>query len=82
MVAAGSIGLKVRLGCIPAATARIIVSPTARDTARMNAAAMPETALGITTLYAVCSRVAPMAKLPSRSDIGTERIASSESDDT
>jgi hypothetical protein len=35
MVAAGSSGLKVRLGCIPAATARIMVSPTAREIPKM-----------------------------------------------
>ena len=34
-VAPGSVGLKVRFGCIPAATARIIVSPTARETPRI-----------------------------------------------
>ena len=45
-------------------------------------AAMPDVAAGTTTFIAVCRRVAPMAKLPSRSDIGTARIASSEIDAT
>ena len=36
----------VRRGCWPAAIATIIVSPIARDTARMNAAVMPENAAG------------------------------------
>ena len=69
-------------GCWPAAIATIIVSPTARDTARMNAAVMPEKAAGTTTLSAVCMRVAPSAYEPSRKPCGTARIASSDSDDT
>ena len=61
IVAAGSVGLKVRFGIMPAAIATTIVSPTAREMPRMYAAAMPEKAPGTTTLSAVCSRVAPIA---------------------
>ena len=35
MVAAGSVGFQVRLGCMPAATATTMVSPTAREMPRM-----------------------------------------------
>ena len=66
MVSIGTNGLPVRRGCWPAAIATIIVSPIARDTARMNAAVMPEKAAGTTTLSAVCMRVAPSAYEPSR----------------
>ncbi len=62
---------------MPAAIARIIVSPTARETPRMYAAAIPDSAAGTTTLVAVCSRLAPIAYEPSRKLIGTARIASS-----
>ena len=61
IVAAGSIGFQVRLGCMPAATARIMVSPTAREIPRMQAAVRPETAAGTTTWIAVWSLVAPIA---------------------
>ena len=82
MVSIGTNGLPVRRGCWPAAIATIIVSPIARDTARMKAAVMPENAAGTTTLSAVCMRVAPSAYEPSRRPCGTARIASSDSDDT
>ena len=62
--------------------ATIIVSPIARDTARMNAAVMPENAAGTTTRRLVCILVAPSAYEPSRSPRGTPRIASSASDET
>ena len=69
-------------GCCPAAIATIIVSPMARETARMNAAVIPENAAGTTTRRLVCIRVAPSAYEPSRNPCGTPRIASSASDDT
>ncbi len=62
--------------------ATIIVSPTARVTARMNARRMPEKAAGTTTVSAVCMRVAPSAYAPSRRPLGTLCIASSASDET
>ncbi len=61
IVSAERKGLKVKLGPWPAAMATTIVSPTARDMARMNAAAMPDNAAGTTTLTATSSLVAPMA---------------------
>ena len=51
--------------------ATIIVSPIARDTARMNAAVMPENAAGTTTRRLVCILVAPSAYAPSRRPRGT-----------
>ena len=75
-------GFQVRIGCWPAAIATIIVSPTARETARMKAAVMPENAAGTTTRRLVCILVAPSAYDPSRRPFGTARIASSLSDDT
>ena len=66
IVAAGSRGSNVKFGCMPAAIATTIVSPTAREMPRMNAAARPENAPGTTTRNAVCSRVAPIAYEPSR----------------
>src|SRR5688572_33421773 len=78
MVAAGSSGFMVRLGCMPAATATIMVSPTAREIPRMYADAMPENAAGTTTLTAVWKRVAPVAEEPSRKLIGTARSESAE----
>ena len=59
MVSAESKGLKLKLGPAPAAIATIMVSPMARETATMNAARMPESAAGSTTLMVVSSLVAP-----------------------
>ena len=44
-----SMGLKVRRGVAPAASVTSIVSPMARENARMNDAMMPEKAAGTTT---------------------------------
>ena len=62
----------------PAARTTAIVSPTARDIARMIEAMIPEIAAGKTTCRTTSNRVAPIAKAPSRRPRGTARIASSE----
>jgi hypothetical protein len=49
MVSTGTRGSRVNRGCWPAAMATIMVSPMARETPRMTAAAMPEKAEGSTT---------------------------------
>ena len=56
MVAAGSRGSQVRFGWVPAAIATTMVSPMAREVARMQAATMPEVAAGVTTRMAVWKR--------------------------
>ena len=78
IVAAGSIGLNVKFGCMPAATATTIVSPTARETPSMYAATMPDKRGG----HHDAQRGLQLASRPSRtrlraSSIGTARIASS-----
>ena len=77
IVCMGSRGLAVNCGLEPAASATIIVSPTARDIARMNDATTPEMAAGTTICQETSSFVPPKAYAPSRSDRGTARIASS-----
>src|SRR5450756_34418 len=68
--------------CVPATSATIIVSPTARDSPRMTDAAMPEIAAGNTTRRVVRILLAPSAKEPWRRAIGTALIASSDSEAT
>src|SRR5687768_4861015 len=70
-------GLKVSLGSCPAAIATIMVSPTARDIAKIIDTVMPEEAAGTITRKAVCRRVAPIPYEASRKDFGTARSASS-----
>ena len=72
----------VRLGVAPAAIVTNMVSPIARDMARMNDATMPDRAAGTTTLSDTSNRVAPSAYAPFLSDRGTATMASSLSDDT
>ncbi len=67
---------------VPAARATIIVSPMARETARIIAATMPEMAAGTTTRRLVCHRLAPSPYDASRIAVGTARIASSDTDAT
>jgi hypothetical protein len=52
----------------------------ARDMPRITAPMTPDTAAGTTTRKAVSSRVAPIAKEPSRIERGTARMASSDSE--
>ena len=61
MVSIGTNGFSVKLGFCPAAMVTIIVSPMARDTARMNADIMPERAAGTTTRVETSSLVEPRA---------------------
>jgi len=70
-------GLKVMRGVAPAAMVTAIVSPTAREIAKMNAAIMPLSAAGTITWTTASNRVAPREKAASRSDMGTARMASS-----
>ena len=57
----GCVGSGGHAGVRPAASATIIVSPIARDIARMNAAPMPDIAAGSTTRRITSPRVAPSA---------------------
>src|SRR3989338_5419880 len=77
MVSIGTKGFKVNLGCWQAAMATIIVSPTARDMAKTQAAQTPEKAAGRTILKDTCSRLEPKAYPASRKPIGTAWKASS-----
>ena len=54
------------------------VSPIARESARMTPVSMPGSATGRIWPRIVCQRVAPSARAPSRSDVGTARSASCE----
>ena len=56
-----SIGLNVRRGVAPAASVTSIVSPMARENAKMNDATMPDSAAGTTMRADTSSRVAPSA---------------------
>src|SRR6476619_5709549 len=80
MVSAGSSGFVTIVGLDPAASATIMVSPTAREAARMNDATMPERAAGTMILVDTSRLVAPSAYAPSRIERGTERIESSDSE--
>ena len=65
-------------GFVPPASTTIIVSPIARDMARMIEAITPDSAAGNTTLRTTSHLVAPIAYAPSRRPRGTARIASSD----
>ena len=82
IVSMGTSGFMVNLGCWPAAMATIMVSPIARETARMTAAVIPERAAGKTILKATWILREPRAYAPSRQPIGTACIASSLNEDT
>jgi hypothetical protein len=56
-----------QVGVAPAAMVTIIVSPMARDMARMKLAMMPDSAAGTTVRVATSYFVAPSAYAPSRS---------------
>src|SRR5688500_7820186 len=60
----------------------IMVSPIAREMARMNDAITPDSAAGTTVRVATSNLVAPSAYAPSRNERGTALKASSESEDT
>lgn len=59
MVAIGTVGSRVNLGSSPAATATIIVSPNAREIARITDTVIPENAAGTNTLNDVWNLDAP-----------------------
>ncbi len=84
IVRPGSRGLvsKAWLPAAPPAMKTTIVSPMARETARMAAATSPETDAGSTTLTTVVSLRAPKPSLASRNALGTARRASSDTDAT
>ena len=63
---------------LPTTIMTAIVSPTARPMAKTMEAMMPDLAAGSTTRQMVCQCVAPRARAPSRYDLGTERMASSD----
>ena len=64
IVWAPSSGLLEMFGLFPAASATIMVSPTAREIPSTTAAAIPENAAGNTTRNVVCILFAPSAKDP------------------
>src|SRR3954454_18563226 len=80
IVSPGSSGFVTMFGFDPAASATIIVSPTARDAARMDEATIPESAAGTMMREDTSSLVAPSPYAPSRIERGTDRIESSESE--
>ena len=73
-------GSRLKFFSAPAASATIIVSPTARDMPSTTAAATPERAAGKTTRRLVCIRLAPIASDPCRIACGTAEKASSDSE--
>src|SRR5690606_18693297 len=75
-------GLRVRFGVAPAASVTIIVSPMARESAKINDATIPESAAGTTTRVATSNLVEPRAYAPARSESGTAIIASSLREET
>ena len=75
-----SSGSTVSCGLNAIASTTAIVSPTARDMARMIEAMIPDSAAGKTTRRTTSNLVAPIANAPSRSPRGTARSASSDSD--
>lgn len=75
-------GFKVTWGVAPAAMVTAMVSPTAREMARINAAMIPLNAAGVTTLVITSNFVAPKEYAASRNDLGTARMASSLMDAT
>ena len=75
-------GLNVIRGVAPAAIVTAIVSPTALEIARMNAAIIPLKAAGRTTFITTSNFVAPKENAPALNDRGTDLIASSLMDAT
>src|SRR3954454_3692884 len=69
---------QLKFGVDPPATATIIVSPMARETASTTEEIIPETAAGSTTFNDTSNLVEPNAKAPSRIALGTDDMASSE----
>ena len=61
MVSTATRGSKVNVDTCPAAIVTIIVSPTARDSAKMIDATIPESAAGMTTRVATSNLVEPNA---------------------
>ena len=77
MVRSGSRIVVGITAAFPVTISTAIVSPMARPMPRTTPEVIPETEKGITTLYIVCQRVAPNARLASRMARGQFRIASS-----
>src|SRR5699024_2585739 len=69
---------KVKFLELPLAMVTIIVSPIARDIPKTKEAIMPDKAAGITTRVVTSNFVAPNPNAPSRMELGTEDIASSD----
>ena len=63
---------------VPAASVTAMVSPMAREMASTMEATMPERAAGTTTRSDTTRRVAPSPNAPSRIELGTARMASSD----
>src|SRR5699024_12741313 len=80
IVCIDSVTSSVSVGVEPAATDTIIVSPIAREIPNTNDAIIPDSAAGTTTFKATSSLVDPMASAPSLIELGTELMASSESE--
>src|SRR5680860_1429073 len=75
-------GFSVSLGVAPAAMVTAMVSPMARESARMNDAITPDSAAGTTVRVETSYFVAPRAYAPCRMELGTADSASSDSDET
>src|SRR5699024_10430028 len=71
---------KVKFFELPLAIVTIIVSPMALEIPKTKDATIPEKAAGITTRLVTSNFVEPSAKAPSLRALGTELIASSESE--
>ena len=77
-----SSGFRVNFATNPAAITTIIVSPIARDTAKITAPTIEGVAEGKTTFFIISDLVLPMAKAPSFKACGTAFKASSVNDKT
>ncbi len=66
------------MGVFPVAITTIMVSPTARPRPIITAEKIPANAVGTMTRSAVCQRLAPKAREPETSVLGTFERASSE----
>ena len=74
---APSVGLATVNAAAPEVSSTGLVSPTPRATPRIRAVARPGRAVGSTTCHTVRQRLAPSARLASRSPPGTTRRTTS-----
>ncbi len=74
-VAPGAMSEWGTAGLLPMTMATAMLSPRARPTAKVRAAAIPERAPGKTTSRTICQRVAPSAMAASRSAMATPERA-------